>query len=220
MVRRTVLFRSCISPGARISTEHLWLKVWVVNRNQHLSLLLFTHFAYEEGFPLVWHFFWFCHHHHHHHHHCQLTSIRPDSWTARQGSQGSDLNNRKLDKIKPFKICSPNHFPTFIFKPNGVCKYVVSDNDDDNAWGNIFTSKCGPGCAQGLSAAARSNPFHPNLINTLLSPSGDLGIGLVWHNLSPDRTATFRFECWNPLQSELNYLWGVLSCSQDDIRWF
>ena len=57
MVRRTVLFWSCISPGARISTEHLWLKVWVVNRNQHLSLLLFTHFAYEEGFPLVWHFF-------------------------------------------------------------------------------------------------------------------------------------------------------------------
>ena len=55
----------------------------------------------------------------------------------------------------------------------------------------------------------------------LLSPSGDLGISLVWHNLSPPhRTATFRFECWNPLQSELNYLWGVLSCSQDDIRWF
>ena len=26
--------------------------------------------------------------------------------------------------------------------------------------------------------------------------------------------------CWNPLQAELNYLWWVLSCSQDDIRWF
>ena len=27
-------------------------------------------------------------------------------------------------------------------------------------------------------------------------------------------------DCWNPLQAELNYLWWVLSCSQDDIRWF
>ena len=52
---------------------------------------------------------------------------------------------------------------------------------------------------------------------TLLSPSGDLGIGLVWHNLSPP---TFWSHCWNPLQTELNFLWGVLSCSQDDIRWF
>ena len=50
----------------------------------------------------------------------------------------------------------------------------------------------------------------------LLSPSGDLGIGLVWDN----PTATFRSDCWNSLQSELNYLWGVFSCSQDDIRWF
>ena len=56
----------------------------------------------------------------------------------------------------------------------------------------------------------------------LLSPSGDLGIGLVWDNRTtgPHRTATFRSDCWNPLQTELNYLWGVLSCSQDDIRWF
>ena len=55
----------------------------------------------------------------------------------------------------------------------------------------------------------------------LLSPSGDLGIGLVWDNpTGPHRTTTFQSDCWNPLQTELNYLWGVLSCSQDDIRWF
>ena len=109
-----------------------------------------------------------------------------------------------------------------------------------------------------------------------LSPSGDLGIGLVWHNLSPPHPTppdhisvwqlksssnwtkssmmgpqlfsgwyqmilgvfrcsqlfsdVFRLfsncfptmfsDCWNPLQAELNYLWWVLSCSQDDIRWF
>ena len=53
----------------------------------------------------------------------------------------------------------------------------------------------------------------------LLSPSGDLGIGLVWDNpTGPDRT-TFRSDCWSPLQTELKYLWRVLSCSQDDIRW-
>ena len=57
--------------------------------------------------------------------------------------------------------------------------------------------------------------------NWFLSPSGDLGISLVWHNLSgPDPTATFRSDFWNPFQSELNYLWRVFSCSQDDIRWF
>ena len=111
---------------------------------------------------------------------------------------------------------------------------------------------------------------------SLLSPSGDLGIGLVWDNRTgPDRTGpdhisvwllkssskwtkssmrgpqlfsgwyqmilgvfrcsqlfsdVFRLfsncfptmfsDCWNPLQAELNYLWWVLSCSQDDIRWF
>ena len=32
-----------------------------------------------------------------------------------------------------FTICFPNYFPIFIFKPNGVCKYVESNNDDDNA---------------------------------------------------------------------------------------
>ena len=107
-----------------------------------------------------------------------------------------------------------------------------------------------------------------------LSPSGDLGFGLVWQNLSPLDHPTdflvpllksssnwtkssmrvpqlfsgwyhmilgvfrcsqlfsdvFRLfsncfpmmfsDCWNPLQAELNYLWWVLSCSQDDIRWF
>ena len=51
-----------------------------------------------------------------------------------------------------------------------------------------------------------------------LSPSGDLGIGLVWHNLSPP-DPTFQSDCWNPLQNELNYLWWVLSCSQDNIKW-
>ena len=79
-----------------------------------------------------------------------------------------------------------------------------------NTYGNL------PQWSAGLGNRRSQN------INTLLSPSGDLGISLVWHNLSPPHhpTATFRFECWNPLQSELNYLWGVLSCSQDDIRWF
>ena len=53
-----------------------------------------------------------------------------------------------------------------------------------------------------------------------LSLSGDLGIGLVW-DYHPHHRTTFRSECWNPLQTELNYLWRrVLSCSQDDIRWF
>ena len=52
----------------------------------------------------------------------------------------------------------------------------------------------------------------------LLSPSGDLGISLVWHNRTPP--PTFWPHCWNPLQTELNHLWGYLSCSQDDIRWF
>ena len=32
--------------------------------------------------------------------------------------------------------------------------------------------------------------------------------------------STMFSDCWNPLQAELNYLWWVLSCSQDDIRWF
>ena len=60
------------------------------------------------------------------------------------------------------------------------------------------------------------------LSHQFLSPSGELGIGLVWDNnrTGPDPTATFQSDCWNPLQTELNYLWGVLSCSQDDIRWF
>ena len=52
-----------------------------------------------------------------------------------------------------------------------------------------------------------------------LSPSGDLGISLVWRNLSgPDRHFSVRL--LKSSQSEQNYLWGVLSCSQDDIRWF
>ena len=50
----------------------------------------------------------------------------------------------------------------------------------------------------------------------LLSPSGDLGIGLVWDNLSLSHT-TFRYECWNHVQAELYYLWWG---SQDDVRYF
>ena len=48
---------------------------------------------------------------------------------------------------------------------------------------------------------------------SFLSPSDDLGIGLVWDNLSPPPT-------FGPTQTELIYPWGVLNCSQDDIRWF
>ena len=49
---------------------------------------------------------------------------------------------------------------------------------------------------------------------TFLSPSGDLGIGLVWdnHPSYPTRP-TFWSVCWNPLQTELKYLWWFLSCS-------
>ena len=44
--------------------------------------------------------------------------------------------------------------------------------------------------------------------------------GLVWSEITyPHPTTTFRSDCWNPLQTELNYLWWVLSCSQDDIIW-
>ena len=38
--------------------------------------------------------------------------------------------------------------------------------------------------------------------------------------LFSDCFLTMFSDCWNPLQPELNYLWTVLSCSQDDIRWF
>ena len=63
--------------------------------------------------------------------------------------------------------------------------------------------------------------LRKKFFTTFLSPSGDLGIGLVWHNQSPPHPGpTFWSHCWNPLQTELNFLWGVLSCSQDDIRWF
>ena len=56
-----------------------------------------------------------------------------------------------------------------------------------------------------------------------LSPWGDLGIGLVSNpsilSTQPN-TATFWYECWNLIQTELNYQWWVLSCSQDDVRCF
>ena len=56
-----------------------------------------------------------------------------------------------------------------------------------------------------------------------LSPWGDLGNGLVSDPsiLSTETyTATFWYECWNLIQTELNYQWWVLSCSQDDVRCF
>ena len=64
--------------------------------------------------------------------------------------------------------------------------------------------------------------FIFSALSAFLSPSGDLGIGLVWDNPTPPHPTgqTFWSHCWNPLQTELNYLGGVLSCSQDDIRWF
>ena len=83
------------------------------------------------------------------------------------------------------------------------------------------------GFSQCLASRLRCSPrIGPKMWFTggpnFLSLSGDLGIGLVWDNnrTPPHPTATFRSDCWNPFQSELNYLWGVLSCSQDDIRWF
>ena len=51
------------------------------------------------------------------------------------------------------------------------------------------------------------------LLFNLLSPSGDLGIGLVWDNHPHPTGPTFWSDYWNPLQTELNYLWWVLSCS-------
>ena len=56
-----------------------------------------------------------------------------------------------------------------------------------------------------------------------LSPWGDLGNGLISDPsiLSTETyTATFWYECWNLIQTELNYQWWVLSCSQDDVRCF
>ena len=53
-----------------------------------------------------------------------------------------------------------------------------------------------------------------------LSPSGDLGIGLVWDNLSPPHPTThFLARLLKSLSKWMN-LWRVLSCSRDDIRWF
>ena len=43
-------------------------------------------------------------------------------------------------------------------------------------------------------------------------------LGIVNHYITSN--ATFQSVCWNPLQTELNYLWWVFSYSQDDIRWF
>ena len=41
---------------------------------------------------------------------------------------------------------------------------------------------------------------------------------LVWDNPTGPNQTPFRSDCWSPLQTELKYLWRVLSCSQDDIR--
>ena len=129
-----------------------------------------------------------------------------------------------------------------------------------------------------LNRAPPPWPFQPQPhmhclrgVLKFLSPSDDLGIGLVWDNyphptdflvrlmksssnwtkismrgpqlfsgwyhmildvfrcsqlfsyvfrLFSNCFPTMFSDCWNPLQAELNYLWWVLSCSQDDIRWF
>ena len=86
-------------------------------------------------------------------------------------------------------------------------------------WSKSFRGVVGP-CVplSSLSLGLKVMDCPSLQIIQFLSPSGDLGISLVWDN---NRTGpTFWSDCWNPLQSELNYLWGVLSCSQDDIRWF
>ena len=61
---------------------------------------------------------------------------------------------------------------------------------------------------------------HSTLLNqNLLSPSGDLRIGLVWDNHS--HGTAFWSDCWNPLQTELNYLWWssvVLRMISDDFQ--
>ena len=128
-------------------------------------------------------------------------------------------------------------------------------------------------CVQWTTYNSRLSVQGKEIKKNFLSPSGDLGIGPVWDNLSPpDQThflvrllksssnwtklsmmdhqlfwgwyqmildvfrcsqqfsngfrlfsscfPTMFSHCWNPLQAELNYLWWVLSCSQDDIRWF
>ena len=64
-------------------------------------------------------------------------------------------------------------------------------------------------CKSVIILLAKDCQYQENIV--LLSPSGDLGIGLVWDN-HPDQT-TFWSDCWNPLQTELNHLWWVLSCS-------
>ena len=57
----------------------------------------------------------------------------------------------------------------------------------------------------------------------LFSPSGDLGIGLIWDNhLIPIHPTPYNFLVWELKSSstELNYLWWVFGCSQDDVRCF
>ena len=75
-------------------------------------------------------------------------------------------------------------------------------------WGNLWRSL--------LPQLPGTIHLHLIILHFFLSPSGDLGIGLVWHNLSPldhPTPPTFWSHCWNPLQTELNYLWWV-RCSQ------
>ena len=61
---------------------------------------------------------------------------------------------------------------------------------------------------------------HFTLLNIILSPSGDLGVALIWDNHPSTPLAASWLDRWNPLPTELNYLWWVLSCFRDDIRSF
>ena len=54
-----------------------------------------------------------------------------------------------------------------------------------------------------------STSLHLKDISSLLSPSGDLGIGLVWDNPTPPRLFGPTVE----ILFKLNYLWWALSCS-------
>ena len=53
---------------------------------------------------------------------------------------------------------------------------------------------------------SKSSPVFFFSLGMFLSPSGDLGIGMVWDNHPPPSypIRTFWSECWNLLQTELN----------------
>ena len=66
-------------------------------------------------------------------------------------------------------------------------------------------------------------PPEPTLvlcwISKFLSPSGDLGIGLVWDN-NPTGPDSFLVRLLKSSSNWTKLSMMVLSCSQDDIRWF